>query len=175
MGQLQAYTTTFGVQIETATHLLSLKITLEDHIAKALDASNAIQRAPDVLIDSSVDVQKGTLSPSVAPPTLLLDALRNSSPSFPPDITLPFPLGKDYIHALYQLCNVHAYIYRERLGYVISVPLVHKRTYSVFKMIPIPVPMNENSFLYIDIGESILCVDQARQYYFTMQESELAQ
>jgi hypothetical protein len=111
----------------------------------------------------------------VAPPTLLLDALRNSSPSFPPDTTLPFPLGKDYIHALYQLCNVRVYIYKERLGYVISVPLMHKRTFNVLKMIPIPVLMNQNSFLYIDVGESILCMDRARQYYFTMRESELAQ
>ena len=175
LGQLQAYVNTLDAQVETATHLLSLKITLENHIAKALDASHAIQRALDILVDSIADAQKGTLPPRVAPPTLLLEALRNSSPSFPPDTTLPFPLGKDYIHALYQLCNVHVYIYKERLGYVISAPLVHKRTFSVLRMIPIPVPMNQNSFLYVDVGESILCMDCAKQYYFTMRESELAQ
>ena len=172
--QLQTYVTTFGAQVENATHLLSLKITLEDHIAKALDASLALQRALDMLIDSIADAQKGTLPPRVASPTLLLDALRNSTPSFPPDTTLPFPLGKDYVHALYQICDVRVYIFKERLGYVISVPLVHKRTFSVLKMIPIPVPVNQNNFLYIDVGESILCMDRARQYYFTMRESELA-
>jgi hypothetical protein len=35
--------------------------------------------------------------------------------------------------------------------------------------------MNQNHFLYIDVGESILCIDRAKQYYFTMKESELAQ
>ena len=35
--------------------------------------------------------------------------------------------------------------------------------------------MNHNSFLYIDVGESVLCLDRARQYYFTTKESELAQ
>jgi len=145
--QLQTYVTTFGAQIENATHLLSLKITLEDHIVKALDASLALQRALDMLIDSIADAQKGTLPPRVASPTLLLDALRNSTPSFPPDTTLPFPLGKDYVHALYQICDVRVYIFKERLGYVISVPLVHKRTFSVLKMIPIPVPVNQNNFL----------------------------
>jgi len=174
LNHLQTYVTTFGAQIENATHLLSLKITLEDHIARALDASLALQRALDVLIDSIADAQKGTLPQRVAPPTLLLDALRNSSPSFPPDTTLPFPLGKDYVHALYQLCDVRVYIFRERLSYVISVPLVHKRTFSVFKMIPIPVPVNQNNFVYIDVGESILCIDRAKQYYFTMKEGELA-
>jgi len=50
LSQLQKYVTTFGSQIENATYLLSLKITIEDHIAKALDASHAIQRALDLLI-----------------------------------------------------------------------------------------------------------------------------
>jgi hypothetical protein len=158
LNQLQMYVTTFGSQIENATYLLSLKITIEDHIAKTIDASHTIQRALDILIDSIADTQKGILTPRVASPTLLLDALRNSSLSFPPDTTLPFPLGKDYIHALYHLCNVHVYIYKERLGYVISIPLVHKRTFSVLKMIPIPVHMNQNSFLYINVGESILYI-----------------
>ena len=157
MSQLQAYVNTLGAQIENATHLLSLIITLEDHIARALDASHDIQRALDVMVDSIAYAQKGTLPPRVAPPALLLEVPGNSSPSFPPDTTLPFPLGKDYMHALYQLCNVHVYIYRESLGYVISVPLVYKRT-NVLRMIPIPVPMNQDSFLFIDVGESILCM-----------------
>jgi len=81
---MQAHVKTFGAQIENATHVLSLKITLEDHIARALDASHAIQRALDVVVDSTVYAQKGTLPPRVAPPALLLEDLRNSSPSFTP-------------------------------------------------------------------------------------------
>jgi hypothetical protein len=89
--------------------------------------------------------------------------------------SLPFPLGKDYIHAVYQLCDINVYIYKECLGYVTSVPLVHKRTFSVLKMIPIPLHVNQNNFLYIDVGESVLCIHRARQYHFTLKESELAQ
>jgi len=36
---LQSHVTTFGTQVENTTHLLSLKITLEDHIVRALDAA----------------------------------------------------------------------------------------------------------------------------------------
>jgi hypothetical protein len=36
---------------------------------------------------------------------------------------------------------------------------MHKTTFNVQKIIPIPVPMNQKSFLYIDVGESILCMD----------------
>ena len=42
-------------------------------------------------------------------------------------------------------------------------------------MIPIPVRVNEGSFLYIEVGEYVLCLDRVRQYYFTMNENELNQ
>ena len=74
---------------------------------------------------------------------------------------------------MYQLSDVHVYTCKERLGYVISVPLVHKRTFTVLRMIPIPVPVNREHFLYIDVRDSVLCLDRTRQYYFTMTEDEL--
>jgi len=107
-------------------------------------------------------------------PALLVEAIRSSIPSFPADTTLPFPLGKDYLHLIYQFSDVRVYTYRKRLGYVMSVPLVHKRTFTVLRMFPIPVPVDQVHFLYIDVRDSVLCLDQTRQYYFTMQEGELA-
>ena len=43
LSKLQTYVATFGSQVENATYLLSLKITIEHHIAKALDTSHATQ------------------------------------------------------------------------------------------------------------------------------------
>jgi hypothetical protein len=171
--QLQTYIATFGSQIENTTYLLSLKIAIESHIAKALDASYAVQRTLDILVDSIVDAQKGSLPPRVISPTLLLDTLRSSSPSFPADTTLPFPLGKDYLHLMYQLSNVRVYTYSKGLGYVISVPLLYKRTFTMLRMFPIPVPVDSEHFLYIDTRVSVLCLDQAKQCYFTMTEDKL--
>ena len=118
LNKLQTYVATFGSQVENATCLLSLKITIEHHTAKALDASHAIQRTLDILVDSIADAQKGSLPPRVISPTLLLDTLKNSSPSFPADTTLPFTLGKDYLHSMYQLSDVRVYTYKDRLGYL---------------------------------------------------------
>jgi len=101
LSKLQPYVATFGSQVESATYLLSLKITIEHHIAEALDASHTIQRMLDILVDSIADAQNGSLTPRVISPTLLLDNLKSCSPSFPADTTLPFPLGKDYLHPMY--------------------------------------------------------------------------
>ena len=173
LSQLQTYIATFGSQIENTTYLLSLKIAIESHIAKALDVSYAVQRTLDILVDNIADAQKGSLPPRVISPTLLLDTLRSSSPSFPADTTLPFPLGKDYLHLMYQLSDVRVYTYSKRLGYVISVPLVHKKSFTMLRMLPIPVPVDPEHFLYIDTRDSVLCLDQTKQYYFTMTEDEL--
>lgn len=175
LNTLQSHLTTFGTQIENATHLLSLKITLEDHIVRALDAAQTTLRNLDILVESIAIAQKGTLAPRVMSPSMLLEALRNSSSFFPPDTTLPFPLSKDYIHVAYPLCEVRVYIYEQRIGYIISVPLVHKRTFNILKVIPIPVRIDQEKFVYIDVGESVLCIDQAKQYYFSMTESQLAE
>jgi len=114
LSQLQTYIATFGSQIENTTYLLSLKISIESHIAKVLDASHAVQRTLDILVDTIAEAQKGSLPPRVVSPALLMDTIRNSVPSFPTDTTLPFPLGKDYLFLMYQLSNVRVFAYRER-------------------------------------------------------------
>jgi len=90
-------------------------------------------------------------------PILLLENLKNSVPSFPTDTTLPFLLGKDYLFLLHQFSDVRVYTYRKCLGYVISVPLVNKRTFTMWRMVPIPVPIDPDHFLYIDV-ETQCCV-----------------
>ena len=74
---------------------------------------------------------------------------------------------------MYQLSDVRVYTYKDCLGYMITVLSVYKKIFIVLRMIPIPVPVNLEHFLYIDVRDSVLCLDQARQYYFTMTEDEL--
>jgi hypothetical protein len=141
LSKLQTHIATFGSHIENTT-FLSLKIAIESHIAKALGASHAVQRTLDILVENIAEAQKGSLPPRVMSPGLLLETLRSSIPSFPTDTTLPFPLGKDYLYLIYQFSDVRVYTYRKRLEYVISVSLVHKRTFTMLRMIPIPVPVD---------------------------------
>ena len=87
----------------------------------------------------------------------------------------PFPLGKDCLYLMYRFSDVRVYVYlQNRLGYEISVPLVHKRTFTMLRMIPIPVPVDQEHFLYIDVRGSVLCLDQTKQYYFAMTDVELS-
>ena len=116
LSQLWTYIATFGSQIENTTYLLSLKITVENHIVKALDASHTVKLTLNILVDCIAEVPKGTLPPRVMSPALIMENLRSSIPYFPADTTLPFPLGKDYLFLMYQLNKFSVYTYRKRLG-----------------------------------------------------------
>lgn len=166
--QLQRHVNTFVTQLENTTYLLSLQIAIESHIAKALDASQVVQRTLDLLVESLAKAKEGTHPPRVMSPVLLLDALKNGVSSFPPDTTLPFPLSKNYLFLLYHLSDVCVYTYKKRLGYVISVPLVNKRPFNVYRMVPLSLPVDQDHFVYIDVRDAVVCVDQAKQYYFSM-------
>jgi hypothetical protein len=111
-----------------------------------------------VLVDNIAEAQKGLLQPRVLSPVRLPESLRNSVPSFPTDTTLPFPLGKDCLFLLHQLSDVHVY-YEKQLAYVISVPLINKKVFTMWRMVPILLPVNYNHFAYIDVRESVLCLD----------------
>jgi hypothetical protein len=173
--QVKNYLQSLVSNTRLTTDLLSAKITVEAHTARANEALNVLQRNLDILIDSTVNAREGILQPQVVPPNLLIDALIHSVPSFPQDTIAPFPLSKDSTNLIYRIYDVHVYISDGILGYVITLPLVNRENFKIFKMIPTPVVLEPKKFLYIDTDESILRIDQTRQYYFMITNEELGQ
>jgi hypothetical protein len=72
--QVKDYIERFVLKNESVKNTLSIKITVESHIARVNDAMNLVQRALSILIDSIANVRKGILQPQVVPPSLLIDA-----------------------------------------------------------------------------------------------------
>ena len=84
----------------------------------------------------------------------------------------PFPLSKVSANLLNKLGDVNLYINDEVLTYVITLPLVSRGKCEVIKLIPISIVLENKGFLYIDTEESILCLDQNRQYYMIIDQTE---
>ena len=89
---------------------------------------NAIQYF-DIVISSIVSAHRGTPHHQIVSPHLIVTALVCSSPSFPPDTSLPFTLSKDTANLFYRICEVQIYIRDNVLGYVTVLPLVNKGTH----------------------------------------------
>jgi hypothetical protein len=107
-------------------NLISIKINSEGHIARVNNALISAQRNLDLVIESILNVQKGILQPQVVSPNLLTETLRNSISFFPKGTLAPFSLRKDSLGIINKLCDVHVYLNRGILGYVITLPLVNK-------------------------------------------------
>jgi hypothetical protein len=95
-----------------------------------------------------------------------MEALTKSVSAFLKDTALTFPLSKDSAHLTLRLCDLQVYIKNSILVYVIQLLLVNRGNFNIYRLIPIPVPLDRTKFLYIDTGKSFLWTDQARQYYF---------
>jgi hypothetical protein len=152
---------------------LAAKIMVESHIARAREAIDALQRYLDIVIEGIMHARQGILSPQIASPTLIMDSLIRSMPSFPKDVIPPFPLSKDSINLVYKICGIHVYINEGILGYVITLPLIGRGVFQVYRMIPMPISLGRKQFAYIETGEANLCIDQTRQYYFEISNEEL--
>jgi hypothetical protein len=106
------------------------------------------------------------LQPQVISPKLLMESLIKSVSAFPKDTILPFPLSKNSTHLLLRVCKMQVYIKKGLLGYVILLLLVNRGTFSIYKLISMPMPLDKSKFLYIDTGKSFLWLDEAGQFYF---------
>jgi hypothetical protein len=140
-------------------NIFGAKIEVEGHILRVNTAIDTLQHNLDLLIDSIINAQKGVLQPHVISPTTLMDVLIKSIPAFPKDTALPFPVSKDSTHLLLRLCELQVYIKNGILGYAIFLPLVNRGTFNIYRLIPIPMPLDHTKYLYIDTGKSFLWID----------------
>jgi hypothetical protein len=87
----------------------------------------------------------------------------------------PFVLSKDSASLITIICDIHIYVKNGILGYVINLPSVSRGTFNTFRVIPLPVAIEKNKFIYIERKNKLLHVDQTRQYYgyFSTDREEL--
>jgi len=86
----------------------------------------------------------------------LVANLVKNAPAFPEDTTLPFPLSKDSTHLVVRVCSLQVYINEEILGYIISIPLVGRSSFGIYKLIPKPVALDHIEYLYDETEKNIL-------------------
>jgi hypothetical protein len=81
-------------------------------------------------------------------------------------------MSKNSLSFIYKVCDIHVYIDKSVLSYVITLPMISTGTFKAYRMIPIPVSLGNSKLTYISTEEPDLCIDQTRQYYFGISDTE---
>ena len=173
LSDIQTSLDTLSSKTARRLNIFEAKFMIEKHITQVNSALTTLQRNIDLVLDSVLHAQTGSIQPQVVPPKLLLESLKESQSFFPRDTILPFPLSKDATNFIYKVCEVQVYIQNNRLSYVVSVPLVNKGEFKAYQLVPVPIPVNNDKLIYIRTAKSILCVDKTRQYYYFSSDIEL--
>jgi len=140
--------------------LFVAKIEVERHILRVSNAMQTLQLNLDLLIDSVVHAQKGALQPQIISPATLMETLIKIISAFPKDTALPIPMCKDSAHLLARLYELQVYTKNGVIGFVILLPLVNRCNFNVYRLIPIPVPLDRTKFLYVDTSKTFLWIDK---------------
>lgn len=124
------------------------------------------------LLTIVTEAQKGIISPLVLSPSLFINETHN----YEQHITgLSFPVipKLENIHVLYNLINTNVFSFKDKLCFVLFIPLVESRTYDVLKLSSLPTQLSHNNYVFITPRNSYLIIDSVKQHYFFLSQSEL--
>jgi hypothetical protein len=138
------YTDLLKAETREKMDIFGAKIEIEGHMLRVNNAINTLQRKSDMLISNVVNAQKGVLQPQVISPRLLMESLTKSISAFPKGTILPFPLSKDSSHLVLRVSRMKVYTKEGILAFVILLPLINRGTFKIYKLIPIPVPLDKS-------------------------------
>jgi len=76
-------------------------------------------------------------------------ALTQSTLAFAKDTTAHFPLSKGSSHFVFKISDVHVFINVGTSGYLTTLPLINRGSFTVYHMIPVPMALKNSKFSYI--------------------------
>jgi hypothetical protein len=132
------------------------KVEIKGRILRVSNAMDAIQGNFDIIINSILNAQRGTVQPQIISPKELMDNLIRSVPTFPEDTTLAFHMSKTSTHLVFRVCSLQVYISEEILRYIIGISLVGRGSFGIYKLIPKPVASNHIKYLYVETEKNLL-------------------
>jgi hypothetical protein len=135
-------------------------------IQRGVDES---QHSFETLIDAFVHAEQGTLQPQLITAEKIRNLLgKQKLPSGLDYPNFPFP-------ELQKIITPNTYSYSKYLVYVIEIPLFPPIEYHLYKLLPFPVIVKQEEFIYSYIGfnKEIIFSDPLRQHFGKMSMNEL--
>lgn len=85
---------------------------------------------------------------------------------------LPIELTKNTINEYYKLLKIEVNRVENNIMFIIKIPIVESTTYTLYEVIPLPIPHNSSHSLYIKHLSPYLLIDPSKTYYSQLQSLE---
>ncbi|KAG5864362.1 hypothetical protein JTB14_023588 [Gonioctena quinquepunctata] len=101
------------------------------------------------LLDVIKNANRGFLDPYIITPLNLIEMLQEVQHMLPEDSRLPFHPTFKYAKNLYKIIKPTVSFYNNTILFILRIPLVHTRTFEIFKMTSLPMAVGNNKFVFV--------------------------
>lgn len=120
------------------------------------------------LIDSILFGKQNIIHPSILSATKLFEVLNNNSNNLIRKVDFPVPLILDNMHTLLDISEISSFVNKEKLIFVIKIPLVYPAEYNLYHVYALPTPhemSNPISFAMINPTTKYLAITEDKLVY----------
>ncbi|CAG9819668.1 unnamed protein product [Phaedon cochleariae] len=129
-----------AVEIETKLNSLSINFNF---------LLTRFETEQKTLLDVIKNANRGFLDPYIVTPVNLIEMMRNVESMLPEQTRFPF--HPDFMNAasLYTIIEPTVYLHKNKIMFILRMPLVHASTFEVYKMTSVPMFVSEDKFVFI--------------------------
>jgi hypothetical protein len=153
----------------------SVLVMLKDHAIQLQRALKEVKNKYEIIIQSCLSAKSGIIQPQVLSPNHIIQILKSSQDSFLRDLQVPVPLSEAYAYLHINILSVDVYIVRSNLVCVVRVPLATHYVYDVYRVLPVPIKVNDtkSKYTFIQPEKEYILIDSTKQYYVKFRQEDV--
>ncbi|XP_063915349.1 uncharacterized protein LOC135131502 [Zophobas morio] len=163
--------------IENFTDGIKVSQLVTEHMTLLLQLTHSLDKDFDNLISVVLFAQRNQVHPFIITPEQFLRELKSTLSYVPSSKKYPLPLISGNAHDLLKLTELKLFYSHSELIYIISVPLVMDITFTIYHLIPLPVPHDKDhdsntTYVFIQPQNKYIAMSNNRLQYLVMSDLE---
>ncbi|KAB0790504.1 hypothetical protein PPYR_15100 [Photinus pyralis] len=108
---------------------------------------NEVQNQLNIITNTVLFARSNSIHPLVISPNQLINELSSTVSKLPDSLIYPFPLNNEEAHKFLKITNIKTFFTHNRIGFLITIPLINTEKYYLYNLIPLPI-LNRNTQNY---------------------------
>lgn len=117
------------------------------------------------LFDVIKNANDGRLDPYIVTPLSLIEMMEKAQAMLPENTKFPFYPNFTNAQKLYTVIKPIVYLYDNKIMFILTIPVVNGKTFSLHKITSLPIPVKEDNFAFVLPKQPYLVVDRNNEDY----------